>query len=630
MYKYKYKRLLILSSNLPVLLTINIGIASTLVMANIYESDIHNGKLSWLFVLYAVTGIRFLIHHFVSNENKYKLDFHLIGVIAAGIAWASYPYVFHQSMATKEIMFTLIIFCGMSGGSVNLLSSDLRSALAFVSLTVFPYSYVLITGNDPSLVSLGVMGVAFGIALCITAIKSAQLILSFIENQSKIENLLSNLEIESDDKTNLIRRMEQRDKLTGLFNRENFSSVIAMKRAKLTKPTSANGFILIDVEQFHIINHNFGHHYGDQLISKIGSVLIDINKSYGSSSARYGIDEFIIHIDADTEFDIIQFIEKIRAHLTVCFQFENIRINPDYHIGYYFCDDSILINQATRNAYLAVTEAKKNNIRIYRFDREIQKTLKRNKYIQKAIKTAIENKSFYMNFQPIIGSVDKKIHSFESLVRWKLKGKFISPDEFISIAEEHGLIVELGRLILNMSIEALARVNETYPDISISINVSVIQLENDDFLGDLQHQMTKYKINPNNVHLEITETAMITDICKLSQIIHAAKDLGVMISVDDFGTGFSSISVLRNLQIDYIKIDKSYIDGICSCEKERSIVSAVTKMAHTIDTQVIAEGVESNEQLDAITQSDIDFYQGYLFSKPVSFKEMMSLLSMNS
>lgn len=229
-----------------------------------------------------------------------------------------------------------------------------------------------------------------------------------------------------------------------------------------------------------------------------------------------------------------------------------------------------------------------------------------------------------MQYQPIASVRDDKIHSFEALVRWDLKGQRVSPDEFIKVAEEYGLIIDLGRLVLKMAIEALAAVNKMHPYISISINVSVIQFEDETFLDSLKLFISQYSVNPNNVHLEITETAMITNIEKLTQSILSAKEIGVMISVDDFGTGFSSISVLRNLKIDYIKIDKSYIDNICLHEKEQSIVSAVTKMAHTIGTKVIAEGIESQEQLNSIAQNDIDFYQGYLYSKPVSYQEMLS------
>ncbi|MBD0788364.1 EAL domain-containing protein [Vibrio sp. Y2-5] len=623
---YKYQRLLILSANLPVLLAINIVIAFTLVMTDMYGTVIGQEKLSWLILLISVTAFRYFVHSYFSNDNKHKLDLHFVGVVIAGLTWAFYPYLFHQSMSTKETMLSLIIFCGMSGGSVTLLSCDLRSAIAYVSLTIFPYSVVLIMSGDPSLESLGLMGLLYGVALCITAVKSSRIIFSLIDSQAKVEAIASDLEIDSHNKDQKISMLEQRDMLTGLLNRKSFISAITLIKAKNNQHRSLNGFVHIDIEKLHNVNQNYGHQYGDHIITKVGEVLKNIDKFYDTCSARYGNDEFTVHIKVSTEEEILKFIATIRKQLSVYFQLDNIRVKPDYYFGYYIGNDSISVNQAMRNAYLAVTQGKKSNTRVCCYDTKIQEDQQRNQYLRYHLKAAIGAENFFMNFQPIVRCSNQEVHSFEALVRWELENKNISPAEFISVAEEHGLIVELGQLILKMSIEALADMNKTHPSISISINVSVIQLEDDDFISYLQFIMNKYSVNPANVHLEITETAMISNITKLTNRIIQAKEAGVMISVDDFGTGFSSIAVLRNLKIDYIKIDKSYIDNICSCDKDKSIVSAVTKMAHTIGTNVVAEGIETDDQLALIGQSGIDFYQGYLFSKPVSFKEAIYIL----
>ncbi|WP_417877192.1 putative bifunctional diguanylate cyclase/phosphodiesterase [Vibrio sp.] len=620
----KHSHLLVFSSNIVTLLAINVCIASILVMTNVYGPHVTNGKIYWLLLVYVITGIRCWVHYGISNDNKYKLDFHFIGVTISAIIWAAYPYIFHQTMTLEEVMFTLVIFCGMSGGSVTLLSVDRRSALVYVSLTIFPYSLILLTGDDVTLRNFGVMGIVYGIALCLTAIRSANFVYSSIDNQTKIESLVSSLESEVDSRTSRILTLERRDMLSGLYNRNNFAPAIAIKRIHKNNPALLNSFIHVDIENLHLINDNYGHEYGDFIISEVGKILLNNDKLHGSISARYGSDEFIIHTYVLSKVELEQFISDLKKQITVYFQSGSIRVKPDYHIGYYICDDSVPINTAIRNAYLAVSHGKRNNLRVSCFGKNIQESYERKEYLCEAIKKAIHDDSFYMQYQPIASVRDDKIHSFEALVRWDLKGKRVSPDEFIKVAEEYGLIIDLGRLVLKMSIEALSVVNKMHPYISISINVSVIQFEDETFLDSLKLFISQYSVNPNNVHLEITETAMITNIEKLTQSILSAKEIGVMISVDDFGTGFSSISVLRNLKIDYIKIDKSYIDNICLHEKEQSIVSAVTKMAHTIGTKVIAEGIESQEQLNSIAQNDIDFYQGYLYSKPVSYKEMLS------
>jgi diguanylate cyclase (GGDEF)-like protein len=620
----KRSHLLVFSSNIVTLLAINVCIASILVMTNVYGPHATNEKIYWLLLIYVITGVRYWVHYGISNDNQYKLDFHFIGVTVSAIAWAAYPYIFHQTMTLEEVMFTLVIFCGMSGGSVTLLSVDRRSALVYVAITIFPYSFILLTGNDITLRNFGVMGIVYGIALCLTAIRSANFVYASIDNQTKIESLVSSLENEVDSRTSRILTLERRDMLSGLYNRNNFAPAIAIKRINKNNPALLNSFIHVDIENLHLINDNYGHEYGDFIISEVGEILLNNDKLHGSISARYGSDEFIIHTYVFSKVELEQFINNLKKQITVYFQSGSIRVKPDYHIGYYICDDSVPINTAIRNAYLAVSHGKRNNLRVSCFGKNIQESYERKEYLCEAIKKAINDNSFFMQYQPIASVRDDKIHSFEALVRWDLKGQRVSPDEFIKVAEEYGLIIDLGRLVLKMAIEALAAVNKMHPYISISINVSVIQFEDETFLDSLKLFISQYSVNPNNVHLEITETAMITNIEKLTQSILSAKEIGVMISVDDFGTGFSSISVLRNLKIDYIKIDKSYIDNICLHEKEQSIVSAVTKMAHTIGTKVIAEGIESQEQLNSIAQNDIDFYQGYLYSKPVSYQEMLS------
>ena len=171
------------------------------------------------------------------------------------------------------------------------------------------------------------------------------------------------------------------------------------------------------------------------------------------------------------------------------------------------------------------------------------------------------------------------------------------------------------------------QLNELDKAIALSINVSVLQLENHNFLNLLTNLIETYAIDASNVHLEITETVMIKNLEYLSKVITQIKKIGVHISIDDFGTGFSSIAVLKELSVDYIKIDKSFIDNISTQSKGESIVSAVTKMSHMIGCKVIAEGVEQEEQLAMLDKLTVDQYQGFLFSKPVNFSEAIKLIS---
>ena len=196
----------------------------------------------------------------------------------------------------------------------------------------------------------------------------------------------------------------------------------------------------------------------------------------------------------------------------------------------------------------------------------------------------------------------------------------------MDIAERYGQINFLGEFVLEQAIASLSKLNKLDNTIALSINVSVLQLEGHDFIIFLKNLLNLYCVNTNNIHLEITETIMIKNLVYLSKVITQLKSIGVRISIDDFGTGFSSISVLKELSVDYIKIDKSYVDNICEHSKDKSIVSAVTKMSHMIGCKVIAEGVERNDQLALLKGLEVDSYQGYLFSKPVKFEQALELL----
>lgn len=623
---YKTERLKAFSSNLPFLVSVNLAISTILVFSGIYDV-IDESKLIWLVCIYAVSAVRLVIHFRVDDTYHKKLDLHFIGVILAGVAWASYPYLFHQTFTLREQFVTIIIFCGMSGGSASLLAADLRSAFAFTSITVFPYSAVLLTSNNFDESIIGIMSLGYGAALCLGSKRTHAFIISSIKNQVKAEKLVINLAHEVEQRTAKISSLEQRDLLTGLYNRDSFTNKVDIIRHSHTKRARFQDlFLHVDIDNFHIINNNYGHEIGDRVLNEIGQRLHSIDKFYSSISARWGNDEFLIYARAKVSCNIEDFINTLASRLEEKIQIDNIVVSPSFHMGYHLGEEEISVLQGEKNAYLALIEGKRSNLKQCKFNEEIKRCHARDTYLIAAMKIALLDEAFHMNFQPIVDIKTNQIHSFEALVRWQWNNEFISPAEFIPLAEQHGLIVDLGKLVLKMSVEALAEANDRNPDISMSVNVSVIQFEDDSFLDYLAFLIEQYSITPHSIHLEITETAMISNLTKLTRSIKRAKEIGVMISVDDFGTGFSSISVLKNLSIDYIKIDKSYIDNICTDDKDLSIVSAVTRMTHAINAMVIAEGVEDNDQREILHRHDIDFYQGYLFSKPVSRDNMLTLL----
>lgn len=623
---YKAERLKVFSSNLPFLVCVNVVISTVLVSSGIYQG-MNSSQMLWLVLIYIVSAIRMSVHYFVPNENPNKLDYHFVCVILAAVAWALYPYLFRASFSVLQQMIALIVFCGMSGGSATLLSADLRAAICFSVITVMPYSIMLICDGG-ELQSIGAMGLLYGVAICLSSRRSSAFIFSSMKSQHERDLLVENLESEVKKRADKISRLEQKDTITGLSNRYSFTSQLTLSRQNNTSvDVSTHAFIHINIDKFHLVNNLYGYECGDNVLIEIGQRLGSIDKFYDSLSGRWSNDEFNVFIQCQSKQAVEAFIGQLIEKLSAPIQYQNIRLNPTFHLGYVLCNTQTPVESAIKNSQLAMLEGKRKSIRIKRYDDIISQQTRRKHFLQKAMKKALTDDDFFMYFQPITEVSTQKIHGFEALVRWKLNGVFISPQEFVGIAEEQGLIIELGRFILKTSIQALSEVNQSYPFVSMSINVSVVQLEDDGFLSYLRFLIDQFGVAAKNIHLEITETAMITNLEKISGVVTEAKALGVLISVDDFGTGFSSISVLKNLSVDFIKIDKSYIDNIVSDSKDQSIVSAVTKMTHAINSQVIAEGVEDIKQLDQLVTSGIDYYQGYLCSRPVAFESMVALLT---
>ncbi|MDC0610242.1 bifunctional diguanylate cyclase/phosphodiesterase [Vibrio sp.] len=624
---YEQERLRVFSANMVVAVIVNIFVASVIVFSSLYENVVGNYKYLWLCMIIAVGCYRLGVHFLADNQYQSKMQMHFAGVVMAGIAWAIFPYIFHQAFSVKEEMVTIVVFCGMAGGGATLLNADLKSSLSFTTITVLPYSILLISDQDPDRTALGILGIGFWMALIVSSYQCAKYIRNGVENQVKLDSLVNNLEGKVKERTSQIVRLEQKDMLTEINNRNSFVSKVELL---LNDPFDINqpihSVLYIDMRGFKVINDTYGHIFGDYVLSTLGKRLTDIDRYYDSISGRWGSDEFIVYLAANSRIAIKEFLKYLEESLIKEIKQNNIKVTPTFHIGVYTFKEDIEVLDAIRNAYNAVREGKQNNIKVCHFNDEIQLKNQRKEYLRNAMEQSIDGEGFYMNYQPIVSVPTNEIAGFEALVRWNLNGEFISPAEFIDIAEEHGLIIPLGRFVLKTSIAMLHRINQDFPDKSMSINVSVIQFLEDDFVEYLDFLVSKYDVNTQNIHLEITETVMIENLEKLSRVIRETKKRGVSISIDDFGTGFSSISVLKSLDVDYIKIDKMYIDHICNDDRDENIVDAVTKMSHLIGCKVIAEGIEEPEQLARLHDLQADYYQGYYFSKPVDDDSALNLL----
>lgn len=417
------------------------------------------------------------------------------------------------------------------------------------------------------------------------------------------------------------------DEVTGNANRRYFfkkvDEFINMYNDNLA-------IIFIDLDNFKYINDTYGHDVGDSLLREFTKIIEDINIE-DSLFARYGSDEFIIaKYNYESINDIIALLEKIIKKLRKPLMIKEKELFCTISIGIsLYPEDGRDINELIKRADMAMYLAKINGKNRYEiFDMKMLQVLDREFEIEKGLRTAIENNEIKIMYQPKILVNTGKVIGFEALVRWESKELgFVSPKEFISIAESSGLIISIGKYIIEEVFKNCRELLlETDKDFKLAINLSDVQIRDERIVGFIDETLKKYNISSKHIEFEITESIIMKSPEKNIKTLDKLKSLGVTLALDDFGTGYSSLSYLRILPLDVLKIDKSFIDGILIEEKSEYIINSIIELSHYLSLVVVAEGVERQEQLDYLKKINCDIIQGYYFSKPIDFIESKKML----
>jgi len=392
--------------------------------------------------------------------------------------------------------------------------------------------------------------------------------------------------------------------------------------------------VFIDIDNFKRINDSMGHTSGDDLLIKVAKrcqEYIDNKDLFG----RLGGDELSIlvrrHLDDEELFQYIQSICNLFEEPFIIDDIE-VRITASFGIAVWPTDvlTAVELLKASDTAMYKAKETGKNNVQFYRKDMKTE-ILSKLEMENKMIKALKENQ-FFLEYQPLFDINTKKVRCFEALIRWELPeiGR-ISPMDFIPFAEENGFIHEIGEWVLRDVSKKIRDIKSYYKeDISIAVNISTIQLKSFNFIERLEQIIIEEDINPKDIELEITESVLIEDKYQAIEVINKLRNLGFKISMDDFGTGYSSLSYLLELPIDKLKIDKSFIDAISVGNKKNEIVGAIVEMVHSLDMEVVAEGVETEGQFRYLKKKNCDIVQGYLLGRPLNDDKMKELLLNNN
>ncbi|WP_404427884.1 EAL domain-containing protein [Ureibacillus chungkukjangi] len=421
------------------------------------------------------------------------------------------------------------------------------------------------------------------------------------------------------------------DSLTDVNNRFSYLQKMDLLLNEDSKLNEAqHAIFFLDLDRFKQVNDTLGHEIGDFLLVDVANRL---KRLLGAKDivARYGGDEFVLtltnlrHPREAAKFaeQIIQEIEKpIKVNNQEIFVSTSIGISIYPHDG---DTTEELLNRADKAMYYA-KQSGRNRFSFY-FD-ELNTDANRLILLDSEIRKAIDNRDFELYFQPKVNVEENKIIGFEALVRWNSeKLGFVSPAEFIPYAEETGLIIPISEIIIEKACEELAILRKAgYSKLPFSINISSIHFQQPNFLESIQKILERNNTSAHNFEIEVTErTVMNSDADTISKLVRL-KQLGFKISIDDFGTGYSSLSYLVRFPVDYLKIDKSFIQHIVNLADKQAIVDAIIQMAHRLNMQVIAEGVESIQQLNQLSRMGCDFIQGYYYSKPVPIEELIEFL----
>ncbi len=416
------------------------------------------------------------------------------------------------------------------------------------------------------------------------------------------------------------KKMAEYDTLTGLANRYLFDE--STKTAILANERSNTklAVVFIDIDNFKFINDAYGHDIGDLFLRK---VVERIRSSLRGNEifARLGGDEFgltLTHLK--TNQDASRVTKRILGLLDKPFEVEGRQIKASASIGIsVHPDQGKTVEDLFKFADIAMYRAKKlgKNQACF-FEGQMQDQFSARYKLENQLRTALREKQFLLYYQPVVDTADNKLKGFEALIRWCVDGKLYSPDTFIPIAEQSNLIIEIGRWVVENAIIQRAQWNHLGDNLTMAINLSAVQLSDTGLPKFVRELTRKYNVDPSHLEFELTETALLENSSAVACVINDIHKLGCRIALDDFGTGFSSVSHLRNFPISTVKIDKSLMPNKDSDKKEIALISGLAAMIHSLNLEIIGEGVENQEHLDLCRQLKIHNVQGYYFDKPLT------------
>lgn len=471
----------------------------------------------------------------------------------------------------------------------------------------------------------------------IEVLQCAHALTSKWHNERQLGTYVNSLEKDVSDRTERLeaankqlRHLATHDALTGLPNRALLEDRVSRAIVHAEREQAGFAVCVLDLDRFKLINDSLGHHAGDELLKHVAACLRNAVRSV-DTVVRLGGDEFVLLLEKsrsrpDTERVAQEILQTLRASIRI----GELEVHTSASIGIaFYPDDGVTIESLYAHADAAMYCAKqRGGSGVQYYTSSMNQESEDRVRLDADLHRALEEQQFELYYQPKFNSGTHRVHSAEALIRWRHPERgLLSPAQFIPHAEESGLIVPLGEWVLRETCRQVRSWQEQgLPSLRVAVNISAVQFRRLDLVDTVRGALLDARIDPEHLEIELTETAVMSDPEESADILERLSRMGVIISVDDFGTGYSSMSYLRRFPIDKLKIDRSFITNIPGSADDAAIVQGIISLAHSLRLKVVAEGVESAEQVEYLRKLGCDQYQGYFFSKPLAAAAFTALL----
>lgn len=480
-------------------------------------------------------------------------------------------------------------------------------------------------------------GVSIAILLAGLLITAMLTFVIFILAQSryKAQQLAdANIELytEIDERERIEKQMAylaEHDALTNLINRNALMRILN-EQLKNTELSANSAILFIDLDRFKEVNDALGHTVGDELLRRVARRISKLAPK-NSRLARSGGDEFLLAIlKPDNRQQVIDLTQQLLKALDSHFFVDDYELFISASIGIAFANDADFnAEYLIRNADTALYQAKDNGRNTYHlYNKAVHRDLAKKLELVKQLRYAVENESLVVYYQPKVELLSHRIVGLEALVRWVQEdGTVIGPDQFIPIAEDTGLIIPLSEFVLKEACNQLHHWHKAgFEDLTMAINISGKQLHLPHLVDDIMSTVHGAQVPADKIELELTEQVFIENIQSHTNFMHAVRDNGMSLAIDDFGVGYSSLSYLKNFPVTSLKIDRSFINDLPDNEDDAVIVQTIINLARNLNIQLVAEGIETPEQVDFLMSRECGIGQGYLFSRPLPAEKITELL----